>query len=131
MSERELFEIEMEKLSGKVKGVYYSDNEGGYVVEDILKDNESAKILATIYNVSFEMWKASANRQGYKLVPVEMSWQKADDLAMDEWNKNKELFKSQNRDLTAIQVQDFRLKWCRNKAHQIMSEYKAMIGAVE
>ena len=73
-------------------------------------------------------WCASAQREGYKLVPVEMHWHKADDLASAEWDKHKSLFCSANRDMTALQVEEFRLRWCKNKAHQIMNDYKAMIG---
>lgn len=80
----------------------------------------------------FMAWCASTSREGYKMVPVEMSWQKADEISCDEWeSKAKGLFISQNRDLTANQVEEFRLRWCKNRARQIMHEYKAMIGAVE
>lgn len=79
----------------------------------------------------WEAWQASTQRQGYKLVPMEMSWQKADDLASKEWDKNKTMFCNENRDMTALQVEEFRLRWCKNKAHQIMRKYKAMIGAVD
>lgn len=64
----------------------------------------------------------------YVLVPKEMHWAKADDLASAEWNKNKKLFLSENRDMTAIQVEEFRLRWCRNKAHQFMDQYKTLIA---
>ena len=82
-------------------------------------------------NDTWLAWKASAQRQGYKLVPVEMSWQKADELASKEWDKNKSMFCADNRDMSALQVEEFRLRWCKNKAHQIMSDYKSMIGAVD
>lgn len=68
---------------------------------------------------------------GFVVVPVEMSWQKADELAMVEWDKNKNLFCYEHRDLTAFQVNEYRLRWCKNKAYQIMENYKAMIGAVD
>lgn len=83
----------------------------------------------TLY--AWEAWQASASRQGYKLVPLEMHWHKADDLASIEWDKNKSLFCSTNRDMTAMQVEEFRLRWCKSKAHQIMNDYKAMIGAAD
>lgn len=76
----------------------------------------------------WQAWQASAQREGYKLVPLEMHWHKADELASAEWDKNKALFCSVNRDMTAIQVEDFRLRWCKIKANKIMSEYKAIIG---
>ena len=79
----------------------------------------------------FKAWQASASREGYKLVPVEMHWHKADDLASAEWDKHKDLFCSTNRDMTAMQVEEFRLRWCGNKAHQIMNNYKAMINSIE
>ena len=79
----------------------------------------------------WQAWQASANRDGYKLVPVEMPWQKADELASKEWDKNKSMFCVDNRDMSALQVEEFRLRWCKNKAYQIMSDYKAMIGACD
>lgn len=80
---------------------------------------------------SWGAWQASAQREGYKLVPLEMYWHKADDLASAEWERHKALFCSDNRDMTAFQVEEFRLRWCKNKAHQIMNDYKAMIGAAD
>lgn len=68
---------------------------------------------------------------GFVLVPRDMHWHKADDLASSEWDKHKHLFSSQNRDLNAIQVEEFRLRWCKNKAQQIISDYKAMIESQE
>ena len=79
---------------------------------------------------SWDAWTASIQREGCKLVPLEMHWHKADDLASAEWDKSKALFCSVNRDMTAMQVEEFRLRWCKNKAHQIMNDYKTMIGAV-
>ena len=89
------------------------------------------KYVERIVEEHWRTWKVSANRQGYKLVPVEMYWHKADEMASKEWDKNKDLFCSVNRDMTAMQVEEFRLRWCKSKAHQIMNDYKAMIGASE
>jgi hypothetical protein len=64
----------------------------------------------------------------YALVPKEIPWTKADDLASAEWDKHKELFLSEHRDMTAFQVEESRLRWCRNKAHQFMDQYKTLIA---
>lgn len=82
-------------------------------------------------NAMWISWQASANREAYKLLPVEMSWQKADEIASKEWDKNKTMFRNENRDMSTLQVEEFRLRWCRNKAHQIMIDYKAMMGACD
>lgn len=89
------------------------------------------KYVEGIVEEHWRTWQASAQRQGYKLVSIEMHWHKADDLASAEWDKSKVLFCSANRDMTAMQVEEFRLRWCKNKAHQIMNDYKTMIGAAE
>lgn len=84
-----------------------------------------------------ELWKelqaakAQAVPEGFVLIPKEINLIKADILACAEWDKNKSLFCSENRDMTATQVEEFRLRWCKNKAYQIMSEYKAMIEGQE
>ena len=75
--------------------------------------------------------KAQAVPEGFVLVEKELSWVKADHLACAEWEKNKALFCTENRDITALQIEEYRLRWCKNKAHKIMSEYKAMIEAQE
>lgn len=65
------------------------------------------------------------------LVPRELSDEKADAQAALAWGCHVGLFKSLNRDMPAIQIEDFRLKWCRNKARDLQEEYKAMIEAQE
>ena len=71
-TERELFEVEMEKLIGKVLSIKYSEEEGGYVAHKLMMSDESTKMLVNIFNFSWAMWQASAQREGYKLVPVEI-----------------------------------------------------------
>lgn len=104
-TERELFEVEMEKLIGKVLSIKYSEEEGGYVAHKLMISDESTKMLVNIFNLSWVMWQASAQRQGYKLVPV---------------TANKKMLKAgydaHNDFFFDSQVQDV---------------YKAMIGAVD
>jgi len=115
MNDRELFLYELEGRGYTFENMRWLGN--------CFEDN--------FLNMAWEMWQASANREGYKLMPVEMHWHKADDLASAEWDKHKDLFCSTNRDMTAMQVEEFRLRWCGNKAHQIMNNYKAMINSIE
>lgn len=85
---------------------------------------------AKMLNWAFGGWLAAKQQavpDGFVVVESEMSWQRADELSMSEWGKVKGLFLSQNRDLTAIQVEEFGLRWARNKAHALMRDYKAMI----
>lgn len=70
-------------------------------------------------------------QKGFVLLPREMQWHKADDLACLEWGRHVGLFCSENRDMSALQVEEFRLRWCKNKANKTMSDYKAMIEAQE
>ena len=86
---------------------------------------------ACIGMLHLEVKEAQAVPEGYVLVPREMQWHKADDLACLEWGRHVGLFYSENRDMSALQVEEFRLRWCKNKANKIMSDYKAMIEAQE
>lgn len=99
-TERELFEVEMEKLIGKVLSIKYSEEEGGYAAQKLMISDESTKMLINIFNFAWIMWQASAQRDGYKLVPVEPT--------TDMWWEGKEELQN-NGDATDI--------------------YKAMIGA--
>ena len=111
--------------------IQYSELENVY--ELIEWDEEYSEALNEI-NSSWCTWqaaKAQAVPEGYVLVPREMQWHKADDLACLEWGRHVGLFCSENRDMSALQVEEFRLRWCKNKANKIMSDYKAMIEAQE
>ena len=72
-TERELFEVEMEKLIGKVLSIKYSEEEGGYVAHKLMISDESTKMIVNVFNFSWAIWQASASREGYKLVPVEIA----------------------------------------------------------
>lgn len=78
-TEIELFEVEMEKLIGKVLSIKYSEEDGGYVAHKLMLSDESTKILVNMFNLSWAMWQASASREGYKLVPVDTHYKLDDD----------------------------------------------------
>lgn len=104
-------------------------NGGNFLHSDFLASSKVDCI-----NWGWSAWlkaKAQAVPEGYVLVPREMQWHKADDLACLEWGRHVGLFCSENRDMSALQVEEFRLRWCKNKANKIMSDYKAMIEAQE
>ena len=72
-TERELFEVEMEKLIGKVLSIKYSEEEGGYVAHKLMISDESTKMIVNVFNFSWAIWQASDSREGYKFVPIEPS----------------------------------------------------------
>ena len=78
-TERELFEVEMEKLIGKVLSIKYSEEEGGYVAHELMISDESTKMIVNVFNFSWAIWQASASREGYKLVPVDTHYRLDDD----------------------------------------------------
>ena len=84
-----------------------------------------------IWALMVEAAKAQAVPEGFVLVPKELSDEKADIQASLSWSCHLGLFKSQNRDMSATEIEEFRLKWCRNKARDLQEEYKAMIEAQE
>lgn len=97
MNERELFE-EHYKTSRDYK--FYVRHE---MTEKQIFEFKNGKYVVGCVNDGWKIWQASANRQGYKLVPVEPTEEMliaADDCVIDE----------------------------KVTAHNI---YKAMIGAVE
>jgi hypothetical protein len=75
--------------------------------------------------------KSQAVPEGFVLVPKELSDEKADIQASLAWSCHLGLFKSQNRDMSTTEIEEFRLKWCGNKARDLQEEYKAMIKAQE
>lgn len=113
---------------------------GQYLLENPDVDINNAKYIydyahknPLVYQMRetcFMAWVASASREGYKLVPVEMSLEKADELSIIEWDKNKHLFQSINRGLDATQVEEFRIRWCKTKARQLIKDYKEMVEGV-
>lgn len=104
----------------------YFDEQTQCYENDIGEDTESI-------NMAWMAWQAKTQAvpEGFVLVKREMQWHKADDLACLEWGRHVGLFCSENRDMSALQVEEFRLRWCKNKANKIMSDYKAMIEAQE
>ncbi len=125
---------EFEKLKyieEKLEYLNFDEHLGCYVE----KSNGMPVGLAAWVNGALYGFKQAATAQavpeGFVLVEKELSWVKADHLACAEWEKNKALFCTENRDITALQIEEYRLRWCKNKAHKIMSEYKAMIEAQE
>lgn len=69
--------------------------------------------------------------EDFVLVPRELSDEKADAQALLAWGCHAGLFKSQNRDMSALQVEEFRLKWCKGKARELQEEYRFTIKAQE
>lgn len=137
--ERPLFEAEF-LHSHLLPFFNFNENTGDYEIKIECvnnTDDEDRKIAYETLNTGWVMWlrarrdQAQSVPEGFVLIPKEMNWINADILASAEWDKNKSLFCSENRDMTATQVEEFRLRWCKNKAYQIMSEYKAMIEAQE
>lgn len=130
--------MDIEKLKAEFKKLKYVEEKLEYLNFDdhlgcyVEKNNGVPVGLAAWVNGAFYGFnQAKAVPEGFVLVEKELSWVKADHLACAEWEKNKALFCTENRDITALQIEEYRLRWCKNKAHKIMSEYKAMIEAQE
>ena len=132
--------MDIQELKAEFEKLKYIEEKLEYLNFDehldcyVEKSNGMPVRLAAWVNGAFygfeQAAKAQAVPEGFVLVEKELSWVKADHLACAEWEKNKALFCTENRDITA-QIEEYRLRWCKNKAHKIMSEYKAMIEAQE
>lgn len=105
-------------------------NAGGKASE---LEKEDGEYVSSKAQMGWQMWQAAAQAvpEGFVLVPKELSDEKADIQASLSWSCHLGLFKSQNRDMSATEIEEFRLKWCRNKARDLQEEYKAMIEAQE
>ena len=119
---KEAFEIEAEEI-GFCLDQLWGDYENPYENSD----------TALAFNLFKKGWlaKAQAVPEGFILVPKELSDEKADIQASLAWGCHLGFFKSQNRDMSTTEIEEFRLKWCRNKARDLQEEYKAMIEAQE
>ena len=120
---QEAFEVEADEV-GFCLDQKWGDYENPY-------ENSDTALAFNLFKKGWQAAAAQAVPEGFVLVEKELSWVKADHLACAEWEKNKALFCTENRDITALQIEEYRLRWCKNKAHKIMSEYKAMIEAQE
>lgn len=121
----------------------FNENTGDYEIKSQCLNNiddVDRKVAYETLNTGWVMWlrakcdaKAQAVPEGYVVFPVEMSRQKADEIASDHWNKYEysHVIQQQGQNATGTSIELARLEWCRNKAHQIMNEYKAMIEAQE
>ena len=75
--------------------------------------------------------QAQAVPEDFVLVPKKLSDELADELANDAFNNSQSLFDHEHRDSSATQKEQFRLRWCRNKAIEYQRKYAAMIEAQE
>ena len=80
---------------------------------------------------SWDSWQASANREGFVLVPKLLSDELADELASDAFNNIQGMFDYQHRGSTAMHREQIRLRWCKNKARKFQENYKIVIEAQE
>lgn len=82
--------------------------------------------------LSWDAWQAGQQRDGFKFVPVELSYHDSYKIALKHWDsymKSHEV-DYQGRSATHDSLEKAKVVWCENKAREMISEYKAMIGAV-
>ena len=90
------------------------------------EDNSYSNGYATAQWVAWQE-RAKAALEGFVLVPRELSDEKADAQALLAWGCYAGLFKSHNWDMSALQVEEFRLRWCKSKARALQEEYRVII----
>ena len=139
LKEKPLFEAELIH-SYLLPFFHFNENTGDYEFksESINNtDEEDRKVAYESLNTGWAMWlrakraKAQAVPEGFVLVPKELSDGKADAQALLAWGCHAGLFKSQNWDMSALRVEEFRLKWCKSKARELQEEYRVAIKAQE
>ena len=67
LENREAFEVEMEKLIGKVLSISYSEEDGGYIAHKLMMSEKSTKMLVNIFNFSLRCGKPLHNVKGLSL----------------------------------------------------------------
>ena len=83
-------------------------------------------------NAAWTMWQQAIKcvvSETMAIVPKLLSDEKADELAAIKWQENLVFFKSQNRDLSLKEVEEYRDRWCRNKVGNLQQEYKYLVEA--
>lgn len=139
LKEKPLFEAELIH-SHLLPFFNFNVNTGDYEIKTECvanADKEDQKVAYESLNTGWAMWlraKRTTKAQvpeGFVLVPKELSDEKADAQALLAWGCHAGLFKSQNRDMSALQVEEFRLKWCKRKARELQEEYRVAIKTQE
>lgn len=112
-------------------------DQGNYTIKDDLdpsSEDDATEIWHRV-NTGWAMWKKAINfskpHEGFVLVPKKLSDELADELANDAFNNSQSLFDHEHRDSSATQKEQFRLRWCRNKAIEYQRKYADMIEAQE
>ena len=118
----ESFEIEVFEM-GFILDKIFGTFENPYI-------NQDTKLAYSLFKKG---WRSSVQRKGFVFAPAEMSWQDADKISSEHWCKYQRSHEVQNQghNATATSIELARLTWCKNKAHQLMEEYKTMIEAQE
>jgi hypothetical protein len=104
-------------------------NGGNYFHSDSL-----ASPTVDCINWGWQGWlkaKAHAVSEGFVLVQKLLSDELADALASDAFNNIQSMFDYEHRDSPALQREQFRLRWCKNKARELQENYKMLIEAQE
>ncbi|SSV06628.1 Uncharacterised protein [Acinetobacter baumannii] len=74
-----------------------------------------------------EKAKAQAVPEGYCLVPVELYNFQANQLAEEEFKKNKSLFDMEHRGISGFEVELRQAKWLVSKAESIKQNYRRLV----
>ena len=109
------------------RDVYPSD------IHQLWKDHNAVKLVPESNAILSALLDAikKLGSGDFVLVPKLLSDQLADELASDAFNNIQSMFDYEHRGSTVIEREQFRLKWCRNKAKEYQHHYKTLIEAQE
>ena len=128
-SNRESFEA-IHRNARLLRGAIFKDGE--YVALSLF--DESSKELAAQLNYGWEVWlsaKAQAVPEGFVVVPKELSDEKANKMAKDEFSKLSSLFHMEHRSEPDNSVEQLKRIWIANKIRNLKLFHKLFIGAQE
>ena len=128
-SNREAFEA-IPRNARALRGAKFKDGE--YVALSLF--DESSKELAAQLNYGWEVWllaKAQAIPEGFVVVPKELSDEKANKMAKDEFSKISSLFHMEHRSEPDNSVEQLKRMWIANKIRNLKLFHKLFIGAQE
>lgn len=123
MTEREAFVAYL-----KTKGILKIDWNCLGVITNVVKEAGCALGYNDL-ELMQEVWEAKAQvvPEGYCLVPVELYNFQANQLAEEEFKKNKSLFDMEHRGISGFEVELRQAKWLVSKAESIKQNYRRLV----
>lgn len=91
----------------------------------------SLSIDELIDDVANAAWQAAQQKEGYVLVPVELTYKQALSVAHKEFDAGANIFNHEHRHLSNDDKAEIKGRWLGSKAFTIQDQYMALIKAAQ